>query len=67
MLVLSRKQGEQLRIGDDVTVTVLEIRAHRVRLGIQAPGSKRVLRAELCEWSDAPAPRGKHREVALAS
>jgi carbon storage regulator len=67
MLVLSRKQGEQLKIGDDVTISVIEVRGHRVRLGIQAPGSTRVMRAELCVWDDANTPARKpRREVALA-
>ncbi len=66
MLVLSRKQGEELRIGDDVTITVLEVRGHRVRLGIKAPGTTRVMRAELVEWNDAPDPRcNPRRAVAL--
>ena len=70
MLVLSRKQGEQLTIGDDVTVTVIEVRGHRVRLGIQAPGSTRVMRTELCMWDDDAPKVGKtrrEREVALSS
>lgn len=68
MLVLSRKQGEELRIGDDVTVTVLEVRGHRVRLGIKAPGATRVMRAEFCVWDDAPVQHGdQRRAVALTS
>jgi len=55
MLVLSRKRGERLQIGDDVTITVLEVQGQRVRFGIEAPKSTRVLRGELCEW-DRPAP-----------
>lgn len=47
MLVLSRKSGEQLRIGDDITITVLEIKKGRMRIGIEAPRERRVLRAEL--------------------
>jgi len=47
MLVLSRKSGEQLRIGDDITITVLEIKKGRMRIGIEAPREQRVLRAEL--------------------
>ena len=37
MLVLSRKPGEQLQIGDNVTITVLEVRGRKLTLGIQAP------------------------------
>jgi carbon storage regulator len=54
MLVLSRKQGEKILIADDVTVTVLSVQGARVRLGIQAPDSYRILRGELAEWTAAP-------------
>jgi carbon storage regulator len=47
MLVLTRKSGEAIQIGDDVTVEVLEMRGGRVRLGITAPGDVRVHRREL--------------------
>jgi len=49
MLVLTRRVGESLVIGDDVVVTVLEVRADGVRLGIAAPRSVRVHRAEVLE------------------
>jgi carbon storage regulator CsrA len=54
MLVLSRKQNEELLIGDNIAVTVLEVRGNVVRLGIQAPRDIRVLRGELATWH-APA------------
>jgi carbon storage regulator len=47
MLVLSRKEGEQLRIGDDIVVTVSRISGNRVAIGIEAPRSVRVVRGEL--------------------
>jgi len=37
MLVLTRKRGEATVIGDDITVTVLEVQGDRVRLGFSAP------------------------------
>lgn len=37
MLVLSRKPGERIRIGDDVTLTIVRIGPNSVRLGIDAP------------------------------
>ena len=49
MLVLSRRVGERLIIGDDVVVTVLEVRSDGVRLGIDAPRSVAVNRAEVLE------------------
>lgn len=47
MLVLSRRQGENLMIGDNVMVTVLEVRGNRVRMGIVADPAMSVLRQEL--------------------
>ena len=49
MLVLSRRVGERLVIGDDVVVTVLEVRSDGVRLGIEAPRAIAVNRAEVIE------------------
>jgi carbon storage regulator len=49
MLVLSRRVGERLVIGDDVVVTVIEVRSDGVRLGIDAPREVRVHRAEVLE------------------
>lgn len=49
MLVLSRRVGERLLIGDDVVVTVIEVRSDGVRLGIDAPREIRVHRAEVLE------------------
>ena len=47
MLVLSRRVGESVAIGDDVVVTVLEVRGEVIRVGIDAPRSVAVHRAEL--------------------
>ena len=52
MLVLSRKEQEQLRIGDSVTVTVIRIHRRSVSIGIDAPHKVRVLRAELYNFAD---------------
>ncbi|WP_298462517.1 carbon storage regulator CsrA [uncultured Cellulomonas sp.] len=49
MLVLSRRVGERLMIGDDVVLTVLEVRSDGVRLGIDAPRSVVINRAEVIE------------------
>jgi carbon storage regulator len=46
MLVLSRKLLEHIHIGDSIVVTVLEIRANKVRLGIDAPKEISILRSE---------------------
>jgi carbon storage regulator len=49
MLVLSRKLGERLYIGNDVTIDVLEVRGNRVKLGIAAPPGTPVHRQEIQE------------------
>ena len=56
MLVLSRKCGETVRIGRDVTVTFLGIRGQVVKVGIDAPTLIRILRGELCD-GDHPKER----------
>ena len=56
MLVLSRKPGEKLQIGDDITITVLESRGRVLKLGIEAPKDVRVLRGELDNWTESPKP-----------
>jgi len=49
MLVLTRKIGERICIGEDVVVTVIYIDNNRVRLGIEAPRSVPIWRSELVE------------------
>lgn len=48
MLVLSRKPGERILIGNDVTVTIVRIGPNNVRLGIEAPRQLNIVREELC-------------------
>ena len=47
MLVLQRKVGEQIRIGEDVVVTVLKTACGKVSLGVEAPAGYHIRRAEL--------------------
>jgi carbon storage regulator len=47
MLVLSRKLGQKLHVGSEITITVLEVQGNRVRLGVEAPAQFGVLRGEL--------------------
>ena len=47
MLVLSRKKYESIIIGDNITITVVEIRGDKVRLGIQAPKEVPIWRSEI--------------------
>ena len=47
MLVLSRKLGEKLVIGDNITVVISRVAGNRVTLGIEAPSNVRIVRGEL--------------------
>lgn len=49
MLVLSRRVGERLVIGDDIVITIIDVRSDGVRIGIDAPRNVRVNRAEVLE------------------
>ena len=47
MLILNRKCGDKIMIGDDITVTVREIHGDYVRLGVEAPEDVRIVREEV--------------------
>jgi len=47
MLILTRKVGEMIRIGDGVIIRVLEVRGSQVRIGIDAPAEVRIFREEV--------------------
>ena len=47
VLIVTRKCGESLFIGDDIRITILEVRGKQVRLGIEAPITAVVLREEI--------------------
>jgi len=49
MLVLTRKTGEKIAIGDDITISIVEIGRGKVRIGIDAPSQVSVLRHEVYE------------------
>jgi len=47
VLILTRRVDEKLRIGDDVTITVVSVKGHQVRFGIEAPREVSVNREEI--------------------
>lgn len=47
MLVLSRKESEKIKLGDEITITVVRVSGDRVRIGIEAPKDMIILRREL--------------------
>ena len=49
MLILSRRVGESITIGDDIVVTVVTVGGNQIRLGIEAPRQVRVLRQEIVQ------------------
>jgi carbon storage regulator len=49
MLVLSRHRDESIQIGDDIIVTIVDIRGDKVRIGVQAPANVPVHRREVYE------------------
>ena len=50
MLVLSRKAGERILIGDDIAITVVRVGPNSVRIGIEAPKPMNIVRQELCDF-----------------
>ena len=55
MLVLTRKPGEKVVIGNGIAVTVVAVTGNQVRVGIDAPDQVRILRAELLGGQEGPA------------
>lgn len=56
MLVLSRKVGERIRIGTEITVTILRITGNSVRIGVEAAPEMPVVREELHDRLEEPEP-----------
>ncbi len=54
MLVFTRRLGEQIQIGDDITITVAKVASQAVRLGIEAPASTPIVRRELLPSGTEP-------------
>lgn len=67
MLVLTRKAQEQIRINDNITVTILRIKGNTVRVGIEAPRDVHVVRGELTlQLSDVEADGEAGASASLA-
>ncbi len=47
MLVLTRKLGEKIQIGDDISILIMEVKGKQVKLGIEAPSNIKVHREEI--------------------
>ena len=56
MLVLSRKKGEKIVIGEDIVLTIVEVRGDRVRVGIDAPREVSIVRPDAIEKETKPQP-----------
>jgi carbon storage regulator len=65
MLVLTRKIGEKVMIGDDVTVTILGLFGNHVRLGINAPKSVDIHREEIYVKIQGENDEGSNEKVAV--
>ncbi|MCR5079751.1 MAG: carbon storage regulator CsrA [Treponema sp.] len=47
MLILSRKIDQKIRIGDDITLTIIDVKGDQVKIGVEAPGNVKVYRQEV--------------------
>jgi carbon storage regulator len=69
MLVLTRKTEQKIQIGDQITITILQVKGQAVKVGIQAPKDVRVLRSEVKAFDDpvesAPDVKGATEQLAL--
>lgn len=64
MLVLSRKRDERILIGDNIVITIVDIRGDKVRIGVEAPAHVPVHRQEIVEALQRHAAEEAAREAA---
>ena len=62
MLILSRKVDEKIKIGDDITITLIEVRGDQVKIGVEAPKNVKVFRQEVFD-----AIQSENKEAAASS
>lgn len=63
MLVLSRREGERIVIGDDITLVISRVSGNRVTIGIEAPRDVKVVRGELKEEEEVTIPVSNTRTL----
>jgi len=61
MLVISRREGQRVQIGEGITITVVRVDPKSVRIGIEAPKDTVVMRTELLVRSEQPSPESPKR------
>ncbi len=62
MLILTRRVGESLMVGDDITVTVLGVKGNQVRIGVNAPRDVAVHREEIYQRIQEDEPAAEKKE-----
>lgn len=53
MLILSRKSGEALTVNGEIEIKIIEVNGDKVKIGINAPDSVKILRSELCQTMES--------------
>ena len=66
MLVLSRKVGERISIGDQICITIVRVQGQTVRVGVEAPTEMLVVREELADRGNKNSARGDTSQAAAA-
>lgn len=59
MLILTRRPGESLWIGDGIKITLINVEGNQIRIGIKAPDDVTILRSELLERQGICCPKGR--------